>query len=141
MRKPKESSRIKMIRQTLGLTQEQLAEVLDLSLSGYKKLESGEVNLTLDKIYTLNEKFGLSANYILFDEQAEIQDVWIEISKLSETEKLQMLLRLYAYSVQNIKNELQIEELMKRVDAVVTDFLGNAVEGENNYAKDTRSGR
>lgn len=141
MRKPKAGNRVKMIRQTLGLTQEQLAEVLDLSLSGYKKLESGEVNLTLDKIYALNEKFGLSANYILFDEQAEIQDVWIEISKLSETEKLQMLLRLYAYSVQNIKDESQIKELIKRVDKVVTDFLNNAFEGENNYAKDTCAGR
>lgn len=114
---------------------------MNLSLSGYKKLESGEVNLTLDKIYILNKEFGLSANYILFDEKAEIHDVWIEISKLSEGEKLQTLLRLYAYSLQNIKDELQVKELMKRVDAVVTDFLSNAVAGENNCEKDTCAGR
>ena len=71
MSRLKENIRIKKIREDLGYTQEQFAEFLEMSLSGYKKLESGDVNLTVDKLYMLNKKFGLSADYILFDEKAE----------------------------------------------------------------------
>lgn len=59
-----EKLKIKTVRKDLGYMQEQFAEILELSLSGYKKLESGEVHLTLDKIYLLKQKLGLSADYI-----------------------------------------------------------------------------
>lgn len=59
-----EKLRIKTVRKDLGYTQEQFAEILELSLSDCKKLESGEVHLTLDKIYLLKQKLGLSADYI-----------------------------------------------------------------------------
>ena len=87
MSRLKENIRIKKIREDLGYTQEQFAEFLEMSLSGYKKLESGDVNLTVDKLYMLNKKFGLSADYILFDEKAESGDVWMEICKLPKVEK------------------------------------------------------
>lgn len=139
MDKPKEHSRIKMIRKSLGYTQEQFAEILDLSLSGYKKLESGDVNLTLDKIYILNKKLGLSADYILFDAKAEFNNVWAEIFKLSEREKWRVFLRLYSYLIVKIENESLIIELLKSVDTVVDNLLSNAIEGEGNHAKDNCS--
>lgn len=139
MDKPKENSRIKMIRKSLGYTQEQFAEILDLSLSGYKKLESGEVNLTLDKIYILNKKLGLSADYILFDAKAEFNNVWAEIFKLSEREKWRVFLRLYSYLIVKIENESLIIELLKSADTVVDNLLSSAIEGEGNHAKDNCS--
>ena len=54
MSRLKENIRIKKIREDLGYTQEQFADFLEMSLSGYKKLESGDVNLTVDKLYMLN---------------------------------------------------------------------------------------
>lgn len=53
-----EKLRIKTVRKDLGYTQEQFAEILERSLSGYKKLESGEVHLTLDKICLLKQEHG-----------------------------------------------------------------------------------
>lgn len=123
MSRLKENIRIKKIREDLGYTQEQFAEFLEMSLSGYKKLESGDVNLTVDKLYMLNKKFGLSADYILFDEKAESGDVWMEICKLPKVEKWYMLMRLYAYLSARTEREMLIRELMEKVDESVDSFL------------------
>lgn len=119
----KDSVRIKRIREELGYTQEQFAEILELSLSGYKKLESGEVNLTIDKIYMLNRRLGLSADYILFDEKTELVDAWEHIRRLPELEKWQMFLRMYAYLAKKTDDEYLIDDMMKNVDKVVSEFL------------------
>ena len=123
MSRLKENIRIKKIREDLGYTQEQFAEFLEMYLSGYKKLESGDVNLTVDKLYMLNKKFGLSADYILFDEKAESGDVWMEICKLPKVEKWYMLMRLYAYLSARTEGEMLIRELMEKVDESVDSFL------------------
>lgn len=123
MGESKENVRIKRIRKELGYTQEQFAEILELSLSGYKKLESGEVNLTIDKIYMLNRRLGLSADYILFDEKTELVDAWEHIRRLPELEKWQMFLRMYAYLAKKREAEDMIDDMMKNVDKVVMDFL------------------
>ncbi len=123
MAKGKEHTKIKEIRLELGYTQEQFAEIFDLSLSGYKKIESGEVKLTIDKLYILNEKLGVSSDYILFDTKSELSDVWREIHRLPDVEKWKFLMRLYTYLSKRISNEPMAEKLMKCVDETVVDFL------------------
>ncbi len=118
-----EKLRIKTVREDLGYTQEKFAEILELSVSGYKKLESGEVHLTLDKIYLLKQKLGLSADYILYDEKAALNDVWMEICKLPIEEKWLMLMRMYAYLSKRTENEDMVGKLMKSVDDAVNNFL------------------
>lgn len=125
-----ENVRIKTVREDLEYTQEQFAEIFELSLSGYKKLESGEVHLTLDKVYMLKERLGLSADYVLFDEKETLRDVWLETCKLPTTEKLQMLMRLYAYLSRRTDDEAVLKELMKRVDEVVAEFMEKNSIGE-----------
>lgn len=125
-----ENIRIKTVREDLEYTQEQFAEIFELSLSGYKKLESGEVHLTLDKVYVLKERLGLSADYVLFDEKETVGDVWMETRKLPATEKFQMLMRLYAYLTRKTDDETVLEELMKRVDEVVAEFVERHNLGE-----------
>lgn len=130
MGKLKQKSRIKTIREDLGYTQEQFAEMLELSLSGYKKLESGDVNLTLDKVYLLNNRLGLSADYILFGDKESFVDVWLEARKLPVTEKFQMLMRLYTYLSRRTNDESVMKELMERVDEVVAEFMEQHNIGE-----------
>lgn len=125
-----ENVRIKTVREDLEYTQEQFAEIFELSLSGYKKLESGEVHLTLDKIYMLKERLGLSADYVLFNEKHTLDDVWLETCKMSSAQKWQMLMRLYAYLSRRTDDEAVLKELMKRVDEVVDDFMENYNNGD-----------
>ena len=46
---------IKKFRELKNLTRDELADKLDMSLSGYSKLERGEVDLTLTKLYRIAE--------------------------------------------------------------------------------------
>lgn len=123
MSKVKESTKIKVIREDLGYTQEQFAEIFNLTLSGYKKMESGEVKLTVDKLYIIKEKLGLSADYVLFDTTSQLVDVWGEVYMLSDVEKWKILMRLYSYLSKKFKNESMIDELLECVDNAVEDYL------------------
>lgn len=125
-----ENARIKAVREDLQFTQEQFAEIFEISLSGYKKIESGEVHLTVDKLYMLKEKLGLSADYVLFDEKGTISDVWLEACKLPPVEKWQMLMRLYAYLSRKTDDENVLKKLMEKIDKTVAEFWENYNDGE-----------
>jgi len=62
---------IRKIREIKGLTREDAAEQMGLSLSGYSKLERGEVDWTLRKLGQIADVFDLPVDR-LFDTQLEI---------------------------------------------------------------------
>ncbi len=86
-------------------------------------MESGEVKLTVDKLYIIKEKLGLSADYVLFDTTSQLVDVWGEVYMLSDVEKWKILMRLYSYLSKKFKNESMIDELLECVDNAVEDYL------------------
>ena len=56
---------IKRFRELKNITREDLADKLEMSLSGYSKLERGEVELTLTKLYRISEILEVSVSQIL----------------------------------------------------------------------------
>lgn len=56
--------RLKQIRQELHLTQEQLAEILDLSPRYLAQIEAGTRNMSTATLYTICEKLPVSADYL-----------------------------------------------------------------------------
>lgn len=62
----KNDTRIRTIRKDLGYTQEQFAEIMDMSISAFKRLDNGKTKLSIEKIYLLVERLNLSADYILY---------------------------------------------------------------------------
>lgn len=64
----KRGQRIRAVRKSNNLTQENLAELFNISVSMVKKLESGENNITLSELRCLKNKFNVSSDYILFGE-------------------------------------------------------------------------
>jgi transcriptional regulator with XRE-family HTH domain len=56
---------IKLIRQEKGLSQENIAEELDLTASGYAQIEQGKINLTVDRLYELAGIFKMSVEEII----------------------------------------------------------------------------
>lgn len=121
----KQNERLKIVREELGYTQEQFAEIMEMSLSGYKKIERGEVKLSLEKIYILNKKLGLSADYILFGKKPEFGEVWMEACKLSDLEKWKTFMRLYSYLSKKLKNTPEIYEMLEIVDRDVSQWLSD----------------
>jgi transcriptional regulator with XRE-family HTH domain len=59
------SDNIKKFRELKNFTRDQLAAELNMSLSGYSKLERGEVELTISKLYRIAEVLEVSPSQIL----------------------------------------------------------------------------
>jgi transcriptional regulator with XRE-family HTH domain len=66
---------IKKFRELKNLTRENLADQLDMSLSGYSKLERGEVDLTISKLYRISEILEVSVSQILNFDASQIFNI------------------------------------------------------------------
>lgn len=65
-----------------GLTQEQLAEKLNISTSNLGKLERGLQGLSIDLLVEIRCFFGVSTDYILFGEEIQRQEVIADIDSV-----------------------------------------------------------
>ncbi|GAB6734899.1 helix-turn-helix domain-containing protein [Streptococcus uberis] len=61
-------NRLKELRKEKGLTQAELAKVLNTNQSQYGKYENGKTNLSLENSKILADFFGVSVGYLLGDE-------------------------------------------------------------------------
>ena len=66
---------IKKFRELKNMTREDLADRLEMSLSGYSKLERGEVELTVNKLYRIAEILEISVSQILNFDASQIFNV------------------------------------------------------------------
>lgn len=57
---------IRKIRELMGLTREHVASELKMSPSGYGKIERGEVDLTISRLFHIAEVFNVPPSSILF---------------------------------------------------------------------------
>ena len=93
-------NRVREIRNGMDYTQTAMANELDVSLSAYKKIESGTMAITINMLKTLNEKFGVSADYILFGKEEHIEEF---VDSLSEEEGREIYEELIDYFVNQKK--------------------------------------
>lgn len=59
------SANIKKYRELKGMTRENISEQLEMSVSGYSKIERGEIDLTITKLQKISEILEVSASDIL----------------------------------------------------------------------------
>ncbi len=76
-----EGNKIRELRNRLGLSAEEIAKALDITVGYYYKLERGEKRLNIDHINKLAQLMNVSADYLLnLDDREEIfpegSDVW-----------------------------------------------------------------
>ena len=62
-----EFEKIKKIRTTLKLTQQEMADAIGVSKQYFSKVENGHTELSKEKISLLSEKFGISLDWLLHD--------------------------------------------------------------------------
>ena len=91
------AGRLKEIRQDLRLTQEQFAELLDISIQLYKKLESGENNVSNATLRKMKDKLDFSIDYLFFGEKDNFEGVWNKVIALDNYDKEKLLLRLFIW--------------------------------------------
>lgn len=118
--------RLRQIRENAGMTQERFAEVLGISVSAYKKVESGENQISISSLRKLYNEMQVSADYVLFGRKQDMSEVWKSIMNCAEEDKMLMFMRLMVYFTgvkketfprkdEYSKEEEEILNLMKRL--------------------------
>ena len=64
-------SRVRTIRESMPMTREQFAELLNISVSFLSQIERGYKLMSLEKLMELSKKTGFSTDYVLFGDKAK----------------------------------------------------------------------
>ncbi|WP_302627097.1 helix-turn-helix domain-containing protein [uncultured Eubacterium sp.] len=96
-------NRVREIRMDMDYTQENMAYELGISLSAYKKIESGTMTITIKSLKILKEKFGISTDYILFGKFNHIDDIEQIIEGMTHEEQEELYNELVDYFVNQKK--------------------------------------
>ena len=59
-------NRIRTIRESLSMTRERFAELIDISSSFLSQIERGDKSMSLETLMVISSKTGYSCDYILF---------------------------------------------------------------------------
>ena len=65
-------SKLKTIRENLGYKQEDIAELIGVSLPNYCKKENGDVKVSLIEAKKISTKFNMSIDEIFFNDEVSI---------------------------------------------------------------------
>ncbi len=115
--------RMREIRRNTGLTQEEFAELLDISLSAYKKIETGENGVSVNCLEKIRQQLGVSADYILFGKQKDLDEVWTLVLNSSEQNKVVLLTRLLNYFIWVKPGKYITKEAQSAYDKRLLDVL------------------
>lgn len=112
-------NRIKRVREKMHLTQEVFADKLDISVSAYKKLESGENGISTKVLKELR-KLDVSSDYVLFGECRPVKKIWYDVDNCTEEDKMEIFLRLILeYTTDNLSGEKLSKEKVNRLISTV----------------------
>ena len=83
---------LKYLRKKNQLTQQDLADYLNLDVSSVSKLESGKIDISLSKLELLSKKYGMSViellaypnKVVVNDKNEQINDLKVKVVELLE---------------------------------------------------------
>ena len=104
---------IKWFRELKKLTREQVASELELSLSGYSKIERGEVDVTISKLYKIATILEVDVQQILNFQAAKVFN-YHERNVQTHNAKSKMIIHSDTYLEKYVK---LLEEEVERLKA------------------------
>lgn len=117
------AARLRQVRISLGYTQEKFAEVLGISLTAYKKIESAENQITIDGLRILNRELNVSADYLLFGKHSNSEKTWENIQNCSENDKLMLMLRLFMYFSEIKDEKFLSNKVLNELDEKILKYI------------------
>ena len=103
------SEKIKIMREMNQWTQEEVAEKLGMSTTGYAKIERGQTNVSVEKLKQIAQVFNLNVAQLLDDDERFVNE------KLSlENEKLKQLLSAKESEIEALKKVIVLLENAKQ---------------------------
>jgi len=106
--------KIKQIRELKNFTQEYMAQQLGLSTRAYSKIETGETQLTVNRLNEISAILGITPVEVLgFDDKQVFnnckQEGNIGINHINLPEKL---IQQYEETIQSLKNQIEVMKLL-----------------------------
>ncbi len=95
--------RIREIRESNGLTQEQLAEILKVTPNAVRAYEKGKYGLSRDVMKLIRQYFHVTADFLLFGNEDSEDNLLFLVENASDEEKMKILIRLMVYFVSDKK--------------------------------------
>jgi len=89
--------RLFSIRKSLGITQEDMAASLNISTSGYRRLENGAALPSGTILIMMHELYGINILWLLYGVHSTHSDILNALSSESEQVKFDIFTRLYSY--------------------------------------------
>lgn len=81
-------ARIKAYRKSMGISQEKLAEMIDVSPHYIYEIERGTKTMSLETFVTLSEALNLSTDYILFgDKKDDTVSLSEQLNRMDEEQR------------------------------------------------------
>jgi transcriptional regulator with XRE-family HTH domain len=107
-------NKIKQLRELKNYTQEFMAQKLGLSTRAYSKIETGETQLTINRLNEISSILAVSPMGILdFDDKQVFnnckQDGYIGINHISMPEKL---IKQYEDTIQSLKEQISLMKML-----------------------------
>lgn len=91
--------RLRMIRNSMHLTLDEMSEKLCLSYGGLRKLESGIVGPSARTLILLHENYGVDLVWLLYGRHTTLNDILSGLYVLDERSKFDVFTRLFSYFV------------------------------------------
>lgn len=86
--------KLKSIRLSYGMTQEQFAEAIGVSESTYKKVERNLMAPSVDFLLHLKEFTGMPIESFLCDDKCKLEEVWTYVENAEAKDQLLIVIRL-----------------------------------------------
>ncbi len=80
--------RIKEIRESNNLTQEQMAEILKVTTNAVRDYEKGNYGISKDVMLQIRQHFHVSIDYLLFGDSTDAEKLFFLLENASENESL-----------------------------------------------------
>lgn len=132
--------RLRDIRRQQNLTQEQFAEMLDISTQLYKKMETGENNITLSTLNKMKNKLNFSADYLLFGEKDTLVEVWDKALTLESMDKQLLLFKLFCEVSLN-NSQIELKEAAEKYNMIFEKIKESLIDWDEDGKENPDTGR
>lgn len=132
--------RLRDIRRQQNLTQEQFAEMLDISTQLYKKMETGENNITLSTLNKMKNKLNFSADYLLFGEKDTLVEVWDKALTLESMDKQLLLFKLFCEVSLN-NSQIEFKEAAEKYNMIFEKIKESLSDWDEDGKENPDTGR
>lgn len=109
--------RIKQARLSRGITQEKMAEILDISTTHYQNIEYGKYNIGYQHLEKISNMFQLTTDYLLFGKVKKEMNFEVFYETLLPEEKIDLFLTMLSKMCKDKTNDYGeiLDEFVDRI--------------------------